>query len=246
MYVSLLRISLPVIGAVLAIAGPACGQHFDILLARPATGTQTVIGAADVDAQSFDDVTRVFEAELGALGGEFVALEPGVNHPNLNNPPSAYPSSAAGLEPGDVLRLFERDFSVEGITDDLFYWNGIGPVLFVPALADFRIDSGDPLGSTAGAGGAFDDHPFLVVDSDALPGIYLASVFGVVDGFEASDPVYLVFATGEEFEEAHGQAAEFVQRNLVVPEPASLGLAVVACGALLAMRRKKRSGVDRP
>jgi hypothetical protein len=141
--------------------------------------------------------------------------------------------------PGDVLRLLERDFSVGGLTDDLFYWNGIGPVVFIPALADFRIDGGNPLPDSAGAGGSYHDHPFLVVDSDAVPGIYLASAFGVVDGFDPSDPVYLVFATDEQFEDAHGQAAEYVQANLVVPEPASLGLAAMACGTILTMRRRK-------
>jgi hypothetical protein len=222
-----------------ATSEPARGQHFDILLARPATGRQTVIGGADVDAMEFDDVTRVFEGEMGDIGEEFTALEPGVEHPNRNEPVSSYPTSAAGLVPDDVLRLSERNFSVEGIMDDLFYWNGEGPVVFVSSLADFRIDGGDPLPESAGVGGSYHDHPFLVVASDALPGIYLASAFGIVDGFDPSDPVYLVFATGEEFEEAHGLAAEWVQANLV-PEPASLGLAAVACGAILAVRRRRR------
>jgi hypothetical protein len=242
MYFRRLRISLislSLFAVVPVTSEPAHGQHFDIILARPAAGSQTVIGGADVDATAFDDVTRVFEGEMGDIGDEFAALEPGVEHPNLNEPFSAYPASAAGLMPGDVLRLLERDFSVEGATDDLFYWNGIGPVAFVPALADFRIDEGNPLPGSAGVGGSYHDHPFLVVDSDALPGIYLASAYGVVDGFEPSDPVYLVFATGEEFEDAHGQAAEWVQANLV-PEPASIGLAAMACGANLTVRRKRR------
>jgi hypothetical protein len=232
--------TLPVFAAALAIIEPAAGQHFDIFLSRPAAGTQTVIGGADVDVLAYDDVTRVFEGDMGDIGSEFASLEPGVNHPNLGDPVSTFPSSAAGLQLGDVLRLFERDFSVNGLVDDLFYWNGIGPVLFAPALADFRIDGGNPLPGTAGIGGEFDDHPFLVVDSDAVPGIYLASVFGVVDGFDASDPVYVVFATGEEFEDAHGLAAEYVQENLVVPEPASLGLVGIACVVVVATRRRKR------
>lgn len=234
-------ILLPVFAVSIAVAEPASAQHFDIFLARPAAGAQTVIGGADVDAQAFDDVTRVFEAEMGEFAGEFAALEPGVNHPNLNNPPSAYPASAAGLQPGDVLRLKERDFVVDGNVDDLFYWNGLGAASFAPAAANFRIDEGDPLGSTAGTGGAFDDHPFMVVDSDTLPGIYLASIFGVVDGFDPSDPVYVVFATGEEFEEAHGLAAEYVEANVAVPEPMSLGLVAIACGAILTIRRRKQS-----
>jgi len=232
--------SLPVLAAALSLPGLAVAQHFDTFLARPLAGSQTVIGGADVDVLAYDDVTRVFEAELGDIGSEFAALEPGVNHPNLNNPVSVYPASAAGLQPGDVLRLFERDFSVEGFIDDLFYWNGLGPVTFAPSLADFRIDGGNPLPSTAGSGGEFDDHPFLVVDSDSLPGIYLASVYGVVDGFAPSAPVYVVFATGEEFEEAHEMAAEYAQANLVVPEPASLWtLAIVCATAFLARRREE-------
>jgi hypothetical protein len=237
-------VSLPVFAAMLAVVDPAEAQHFDIFLARPATGTQTVVGAADVDALVYDDTARVFEAEMGALGGEFAALEPGVNHPNLNNPVTDYPSSATGLQPGDVLRLTERDFAVEGLVDDLFYWNGAGAVSFTPAAADFRIDDGNPLPGSVGVGGAYDDHPFLVVDSDALPGIYLASVVGRVNEFADSDPVYIVFATSEEFEEGHALAAEYVQANLVVPEPALLALVAIACGAIVAMRCRARSFVQ--
>ncbi len=241
---TLALLSVPVFAAAFVFIAPAYAQHFDIFLARPATGTQTVAGGADVDALVYDDTTRVFEAEMGALGGEFVALEPGVNHPNLNNPVTAYPSSATGLQPGDVLRLTERNFSIDGPVDDLFYWNGMGAVSFTPAAADFRIDGGNPLPGSAGVGGVYDDHPFLVVDSDALPGLYLASVVGKVNDFVNSDPVYIVFATGEEFEEVHEVAAEWVQANLVVPEPASLALAAIACGAIVALRRRTRSFVQ--
>jgi hypothetical protein len=248
----------------LGMAEGVAAQHFDVFLSRPATGARTVIGGADVDSSAYDDVTRAFEVELGAVAGEFLALEPGVNHPNLNNPVTAYPSSAAGLQAGDVLSLEEREFSVGGAMDDLFFWNGAGTVAFTAAAADFRIDGGDPLGSAAGLGGAFDDHPFLVIDSDALPGIYLASARGTVAGFGPSAPIYFVMGaeglitaqflgiSEAEFdslseddldaalEEVIEMAVRHVEANLVVPEPASLALAAMACCAIAAMPGRRR------
>lgn len=241
-------------------------QHFDVFLARPASGMQTVIGGADVDALSYDDTTRVFEVELEELAGEFFALEPGVNHPNMNDAGlGAYPASAAALQPGDELSLFERDFEIGGVTDDLFYWNGVLPVSFVPAAADFRVDGGAPLGSMAGVGGAFDDHPFLVVDDDTQPGVYLASVFGVVNNFAPSKPVFLVMGTeslitsaflgisqtefdlltDDELDEAlegviH-EASEFVESSLV-PEPTTVALLSMASCCAGLNRRRARTG----
>jgi len=266
MYVRSVIFALAASASVLA-TNQASG-HFDIFLARPAAGAKTVTGGADVDALFYDDAVRVFESELGSVAGEFLALEPGVNHPDINNPAlTGYPVTAAALQPGDVLRLKERDFTVGGVTDDLFFWNGVGPVSFSPAAADFRIDGGDPLGSTAGAGGVFDDHPFLVVDDDSLPGIYLASVHGAVDGFDPSDAVYLVMGTealitpeflgisqaefdllsdeqlGESLDAVIDPAVDFVELNVVVPEPGSLSLTVTAACVLVTMRRVRRGRV---
>ena len=251
--------------ALLVPIGNANAQHFDIFLARPAAGSQTVIGGADVDGLAYNDTTRVFDVELGDVGGEFLALEPGVNHANSSGPAlTAYPASATPLQPGDVLRLKERDFTVAGVSDDLFYWNGMGSVSFAPAAADFRIDEGDPLGSVAGAGGAFDDHPFMVIDSTALPGIYLASAFGTVNDFAPSQPVYLVMGTeglitadflgisqaafdmlteddlDAALEEVIELGAAYAQANLV-PEPSTsilAGLAACAAGFVLSPRRR--------
>jgi hypothetical protein len=236
-------------------ASQASAQHFDIFLARPATGSTTVIGAADVTGQAFDDVTRIFEVELAPSGaGEYLALEPGVNHPNINDPGVAYPASASALQMGDILRLAERTFTVAGNTGDLFFWDGVGAAAFGPATASFHVDGGDPLAGAAGVGGAFDEHPFLIVDSGATPGIYLASLFGTIDGFAPSEPVYLVMGTedlitpaflgisqpefdmlsDDELDEALEEVIEagiaYVETN-VVPEPTTAALLVGAmCG----------------
>lgn len=218
------------------ISGQACA-HFDIFLSRPVVGTQTVIGGAEVDHLEYDDTSRVFEAELGSVLGEWITLEPGVNHPNLLLPVDEFPASAAGLQPGDVLSLFKREFAIGSFVDDLFYWSGVGPVDFTPAAAGFRLDAADPLDGVAGVGGAFEDHPFLVVDSDAIGGIYLASLVGRVAGFEDSKPVYVVMGTPG-FEEELELAVEYVQSTLAVPEP---GVAVLLAGCVGAvfMRRRK-------
>jgi len=70
-------------------------------------------------------------------------------------------------------------------------------------------------------------------------------VVGKVNDFADSDPVYIVFATGEDFEDVHELVVEYVQANLVVPEPASLGLVVIACAAIVALRGRKRSFAHR-
>ena len=81
------RISCPFSPLHLSIAEHASGQHFDIFLARPAAGTQTVVGGADVDALAYDDVTSACSRSRWAtLAANSLALEPGVNHPDINNP----------------------------------------------------------------------------------------------------------------------------------------------------------------
>lgn len=270
----MVRFNLLVVGliAALVLSDRVSAQevHYDIFLARPDAGTKTIVGGADVDQLIYDDVVRIFEVELGEVGSDFLSLEPGVNHPDINDAGLAgYPASATALLPGDKLRLLKRNFSVENVVDDLFFWDGTGAVSFAPAAANFIIDGGDPLGSTAGTGGVFDDHPFLTIDSTSLPGIYLASAVGVVDGFDPSDPVFLVMGTeslitadflgitqmefdlltDDDLEEALDGVielgVEYVEANVAVPEPGSLALlAIACCGLATAHRRRNRISVS--
>jgi hypothetical protein len=249
---------------VASVASQASAQHFDIFLARPAMGSTTVIGGADVGGQAFDDVTRIFEVELAPTGlGEYLALEPGVNHPNFNNPGiAAYPASALALQTGDILRLAQRSFTVAGNTDDLFFWNGVGAPVFTPAAASFQVTDADPLAGAAGVGGAFDEHPFIIVDGGAAPGIYLASLTGTVDGFAPSEPVYLVMGTedlitptflgisqgefdmlsDDELDEALEAVIEagvsYVEAS-VVPEPATAAILTSAVLGMALFRRTR-------
>jgi hypothetical protein len=193
-----------------------------------------------------------------------------VNHPNFNDPGiAAYPASAAALQPGDVLRVSERSFAIAGNTDDLFFWNGIGVPAFAPATANFHVDGADPLSGAAGVGGTFDEHPFLIIDSAATAGIYLASLTGTVDGFAPSEPVYLVMGTevlitpvfvgisqvefdmlsDDELDEALEEVIEagiaYVETN-VVPEPTAAVLLAGAFFGMALLRTGRRPSVVRP
>lgn len=178
--------------------------HFDVFVGRPTSGTQTVFGGIDVDDSDVALSHRVFEAEMGEdpFDGTFVSDEPGFNHPADD---AALPAGVASLMPGDEVFVAALPLTVDGITDSLFYWNGMGGVTFAPAVGvGFAIDTGNMTGSigTAGAGGGFDDHPFFVLDDgDGMaatfptPGIYLASFQAEVADLDPSGPLYLVMGT---------------------------------------------------
>lgn len=179
-------------------------QHFDVFIGRPAAGTKSAFGAVDVDAAVISLNQRVFESEMGEdpFDGVFVSDEPGFNHPADD---SALPVGAVSLLPGDEIFVTGLPLTVDGITSTLFYWNGLGSVAFTPAVGvSFHIETGNTTGSIgmAGAGGAFDDHPFFVLDDgDALAGtfpttgIYLGSFQAQVAGFDPTGPLYLVIGT---------------------------------------------------
>ena len=94
----------------------------------------------------------------------------------------------------------EVSVTIDGATSTLFYWDGTGSVSLTPAVGvDFQI--GNPT-DTAAADGAFDDHPFLVLDDlDATastyptPGIYVAAFTAALTGLDPTDPIYLVMGT---------------------------------------------------
>ena len=204
MNVRLLTMALTVASGMWFAANPAAAQHFDVLPARPASGNQTVYGGIDVDLAEITILQQVFESEMGEdpFDGTFVSSDPGFNHPADD---SVLPAGAASLNNGDEIFVTALPLTVDGMTDSLFYWNGLGSVTFAPAVGtSFIIDTGNMTGSIgmAGADGVFDDHPFFVLDDgDGLagtfptPGIYLGSFQVRVADLDPSDPLFLVMGT---------------------------------------------------
>ena len=250
---------------IIFVASIAQAQHFDVYLGRPTSGSQTVWGGIDVDDGHISSGLRVFESEMGEdiFNGVFLSIEPGFNNPGTGG---AQAPGAAAMNPGDTVTVNSLSFEVGGSTDDLFFWDGTGPVSFAPAVGvDFSI--GNPTDAAAGDG-SFDDHPFIILDDlDAnaatfpTVGIYLASFEASLPGLDATESIFLVMGTeglitadflgitqgefdllteeqlDEELEEVIELAAGFVETNLV-PEPTSALIAI--CGlSIMAFRRNR-------
>lgn len=240
--------------------------HFDVFVAAPDGGTGTVYGGIDVDDGDIELGLQVFEVELGknTLSNVFNSDEPGFNHPADD---TALPAGSATLIQGDEILVRGLDLTIGGVTAPLFYWDGSGAVSFAPAVGTtFDIITpvpGNPSIGAAGADGGFDDHPIFELSSGGtLPatGIYLGAMEVEAEGYDPSDPLYLVMGTeclitpeflgisqgdfdmltdeelDEELEEVIEMGAGYVEAN-VVPEPNGLLLAAMGLFAMMMIRR---------
>ncbi|MEM6654555.1 MAG: hypothetical protein AAF596_02005 [Planctomycetota bacterium] len=264
--------------AMIASASLAVAGDIDVLIAEPASGSgPTFIGSVDKGTGDgdVDPSVRVFEAGMiveEESPGEFVweAEEPGFFTGSVGTTP-VLPSGASAASDGLTVSVFKRSFSVGGSAlSDLFYWDGTGSVSFVPvgsspaAGASFELEPegvllnefDDPAVIT---GGLYDEHPDFLIETGgaaAEPGIYLASVEAQLQGFDLSEPIYLVFATLDpgflgldpsagttEVDEAAelllDPAVEWVQANVVVPEPSASMLGLLAVTGVVAGRKRR-------
>ncbi|MEM9186707.1 MAG: hypothetical protein AAGB00_09455 [Planctomycetota bacterium] len=244
-----------------ALAGDG---HFDIFIG--AAGGQTAYGGIDVDDGDVTPDLRVFEVEMpvdGTFPNSYSADAPGFNHPEDDGD---LPPGVTSLSPGDNIVVNELSLTVDGVTADLFFWDGTGPVSFAPAPVgvDFSIVTefmGNSIG-TAGTGGGFDDHPDFFVGAVTLPtpGIYLGSLEAQAGLLDPTDPLFLVMGTDglitpeflgisqmdfdmltdeqvdEELEEVIELAVEYVETS-VIPEPGAAVLALVGGLGLMGRRR---------
>lgn len=207
--------AIALLGGALSWAPAAGAAHFDIFAAE--SGGRVVTGGFDFDAAEIVE-TRVFEVEMEADAGQFVAAEPGVVSGNPS--PSTMPPGWNPLPSAPPLAVGFHIPTTLGY--NLLFWNGVGvdvndvtlgpvvggEVLVVRQTGCFRCATAVADGGTSPvAGFVFDttaspvhEHPefFLLGDAsptpDAVtPGVYVLTWEITVQGLATSDPLWIVF-----------------------------------------------------
>ncbi|MCG8448500.1 MAG: hypothetical protein MI725_02835 [Pirellulales bacterium] len=250
--------------------------HSDVLLVD--VGGQVAIGAAeDIGGagESFDLDTHAFESILipGSIPptpADYEATEPGFFGLHGVNDAGTLATLGASALPGTAsVSASLTNFSIDGASANLFFWNGTGSVDFDPAPAgtSFNFDPSANL-ATTGSNGDLDDHPIFELNATSgvpADGAYLISPAVDVAGLATSEPFFLILLadsliTGEVdaglVEEAledleagittdavvdfggsnvkdfafFEEAVEFVENTLVVPEPSTTLLSLMAIG----------------
>lgn len=239
-------------GILLAMTVTAFAEHVDI---RPyvsggsiVTGTSELVGAT---VTPLSDHQRVFGAEFGEddPGQPFMTEDPGF-------------LSEDGAFPGGAGRFVGFN-TLAGLT----YWTGSG-FAGVPASESLHITKGSQslvLGTAPAAGfnfavidagnGLHEHLTFELLGSDGnpvpgdgiepTPGVYLLemNLTTTMPGVGDSLPFWIAFNSGgEDFEEQHDAAIDWVQTNLV-PEPVT-GM-LLAMGIFTATRRREPRCAER-
>lgn len=236
------------------VATDAKAQHIDILVARDATGTKLVSGAADISNGNYTVGPRVFGADFGE--------DPML--PHLGSDPGynavANPTGGIALPGSTPLSFGFKTITIGSTTSNLFFWDGTGAVNFtaVPAGYSFTASKSGGFSSTVtgtatnvagfninttGSNGFLHKHLDFQIDGNGgnpADGIYLVSQQFHMSGMVSSDPIFLVFNHGLD-EMIHDNAVEWTQTNLApVPEPGSV-LLVALLGIAPWVRRSMKT-----
>lgn len=206
---------LAVLVGLLAGALPALAQHVDIqvqsLDGRVVTGLGVVSDDPGNATLSIDFNERVFG---DGLGSNFRSLNPGFNSLETGND-LLLPSGAQGFTAGDEIEFDLLPMNLESMSTNFAYWDGVGDVDFgappidtswilsvregfgridYTATGDDTMVPGGPIGEVA-ENDRLHEHQRLEVETvggGEPEGVYLVSLQMRVDGYETSDPVFLV------------------------------------------------------
>lgn len=191
---------------VVALVGSRCAfAHSDVFLTNVG-GQVTVGGANDLDSANpfYELTTHVFEGVMVTgyppLGSnDYGRGEPGFFA--LADGSADLPSGAAALAPNADVTINLPAFTINGNSDTLFHWDGLGAVDFQPVATSSQpsvilsLDP-NPIDSTA-SDGFLHAHPAYELDNGGTgvpaDGVYLAAPTTSVAGMTDSEPFYLVW-----------------------------------------------------
>lgn len=232
----------------------ALAQHADI---RP------YVDGGQIQTAGFDDATSSVLPAMRVFGYDF-GEDPA--QPFFTQDPGFNAAAGSGLSAGSQLLFNILGASSLGLPANLSYWNGTGNVQFGAAPANETLtlnfgsqsrvaDSSSAFVSgfslqTVTASGAIHRHLNAFLNGaggDPTAGIYLVPL-----ELQSSDPTvqkslpfYVVYNNGMS-EDVHDRAIDWVQDNLVVPEPISLALSWMACVVgVFTLRRRRTCCINR-
>lgn len=226
--------------------------HVDALLVVNPAGGLSTGGFAFAEGEVENVDTRIYEAEFDEF---FTTDEPGFNA--VGNAQAGQLPAGYSQLPGNTAVTFTGNaFSVDGVSANLFHWDGTGAVDFAPvtdgtvlnvtkigpAPAVFDGSDTDVTGftiETTDSEGFLHKHIDFTLDGpgtdDPADGFF-AFALTLEAGSLSSEPTFFINGAGEHTEVQHEAAVDYFAAN-VVPEPAS----AVLLGSLgvLALRRRR-------
>ncbi len=214
----------------LLVVAPGAWASGDVFLAE--SGGQVAIGSGnDVGPVDADLSVRVFEGVMIAGFPPFNPADYGRDEPGFFSLPVGNPELPLGASalPGNALVTINlAPFAVNGVSDSLFYWDGVGGVNFLPAAlaqpgVQFSI-APNPVGSS-GASGGLDLHPITALEEGGVgvpsDGVYLVAPTVSVAGLADSDRFFQVWLVDALVTDE--QVAEDLEASLEVGEIMFLG-----------------------
>ncbi|WP_428304460.1 hypothetical protein [Lacipirellula sp.] len=198
------------------MAGSAGAQHADVLVQT--LGNRLATGNADFDSGAWTLGRRVYPSEFGS---NWSVNNPGFNALAANSP--SMPVGASRLPGNTSLTWDFMPMKIGGVLQNAFYWDGVGSTVaavdfgvlpgpeYEIALygrnAPVAVDgapslvAGDVIDVTSSSG-ALHSHRYFYLDSgnqntasSPADGIYLLSLRMKMNGYDPSQPIYMVLGT---------------------------------------------------